>query len=258
MSKKILVRFDDICPTMDWEMWNKAVQTMDKYGIKPLIGVIPDCQDPDLHIDEAKPDFWEHIRSLQLRGYAIAMHGYIHVYDIKRRGIINKGFTSEFAGHSYEEQYDKIRKGKDIMIKHGIDTDVFFAPSHSFDLNTLKALKKCGFKYISDGKSCKPVLKEGIICIPSRDGGARSILPQSYVTRVFHAHEWARPGKYYNYEFFMDVCLNHSSEVISFDEYKKRACGNWFLQLLDEQLYLLWDRYIYYRIVPIINKLLHR
>ena len=46
----ILIRFDDICPTMNWEQWAKACALLDAYGKKPLIGVIPDCKDPDLQI----------------------------------------------------------------------------------------------------------------------------------------------------------------------------------------------------------------
>ena len=70
----ILIRFDDICPTMNWEQWAKACALLDAYGKKPLIGVIPDCKDPDLQINEAKENFWEYVRELQAQGYKIAMH----------------------------------------------------------------------------------------------------------------------------------------------------------------------------------------
>lgn len=55
--RKILVRFDDICPTMDWSQWNRAMKILKLYHVKPLIGVIPDCQDPDLLIDPPQRDF---------------------------------------------------------------------------------------------------------------------------------------------------------------------------------------------------------
>ena len=41
-NKYFFVRFDDICPTMDWEQFGRAAELMDKYDIKPLIGVIPE------------------------------------------------------------------------------------------------------------------------------------------------------------------------------------------------------------------------
>ena len=95
------------------------------------------------------------IKELEKKGYKIAMHGFNHVYDTKTRGNINCGFKSEFAGHSFIKQYEKIKKGKEILEFHNVYTDVFFAPSHSYDDNTLRALSKCGFKYISDGYSKK-------------------------------------------------------------------------------------------------------
>ena len=48
---KILLRFDDICPTMNWEQWDRAKQLMNEKGVTALLGVIPDCQDPDLNIE---------------------------------------------------------------------------------------------------------------------------------------------------------------------------------------------------------------
>lgn len=42
--RAILVRFDDICPTMNWEQWNRAVTVLERYNVKPLIGVIPDVR----------------------------------------------------------------------------------------------------------------------------------------------------------------------------------------------------------------------
>ena len=43
--RKILIRFDDICPTMNFEEFDKAIDLMDELDIKPLIGVIPKCED---------------------------------------------------------------------------------------------------------------------------------------------------------------------------------------------------------------------
>lgn len=53
---KILVRFDDICPTMDFVQFKRATDLLDQYEVKPLIGVIPDCKDPDLDIEKPHED----------------------------------------------------------------------------------------------------------------------------------------------------------------------------------------------------------
>ena len=79
--------------------------------------------------------------------------GHQHIFISQHKGMVNNRVGSEFAGLSYEKQLEKILAGQKILKEHGIETDVFFAPAHSYDLNTLRALKKAGFKYISDGKS---------------------------------------------------------------------------------------------------------
>ena len=108
--RKILLRFDDICPTMNWGQWERAKLLLDKADVKPLLGVIPDCHDPELMIDSPRQDFWSYVRSLQDQGYTIAMHGYQHIFQIKADGLVTKNKISEFAGLSYEEQMMKIKK----------------------------------------------------------------------------------------------------------------------------------------------------
>ena len=36
---------------MNWEQWGKAKQLLEEKGLVALLGVVPDCQDPDLMID---------------------------------------------------------------------------------------------------------------------------------------------------------------------------------------------------------------
>ena len=87
----------------------------------------------------------------QNNGFKVAIHGYNHKYTKSNSGILLYNKNSEFAGVSYQIQEEKLRKSKKIFKKHGLDTDLFIAPSHSFDFNTLNCLKRNGIKYISDG-----------------------------------------------------------------------------------------------------------
>ena len=64
----ILIRFDDICPTMDYSQFKKATDLLDKYNVHPLIGVIPECQDEELLIEEYHSDFWNYIKELEKKG----------------------------------------------------------------------------------------------------------------------------------------------------------------------------------------------
>ena len=150
---KIAVRLDDITPDMDWERFLKFKEVLDKYQVKPLIGVVPDNRDENLKGSQegAPTDFWTYIKELQKEGWVIAMHGYRHIYSTDKGGVFPLNNFSEFAGLSYEEQEKMLADGKRMLAEKGIETDVFMAPAHSYDKNTLKALIKTGFNKITDG-----------------------------------------------------------------------------------------------------------
>lgn len=188
MSQKTecMIRLDDITPDMNWERFYQAKAIFDKYDIRPLIGVVPDNQDVTLHKQEGREDFWNVIRQLQERGWAVAQHGTYHCYETKDSGILGINPFSEFAGLSYEVQVKKLQAGKRILDKNGIRTDVFMAPGHTYDKNTLKALKECGFHVITDGLSAKPYMEDGILCIPCRLRGFKK--PDGIDTMCLHTN----------------------------------------------------------------------
>lgn len=258
MTRKILVRFDDICPTMDFANFNEAVNLMDKYDVKPLIGVIPECKDKVLEIESVHLDFWEYVKSLQAKGYVVAMHGVNHVFCSQHRGIVTKRIGSEFAGLPLDVQVEMIRKGKEILNAHGIYTESFFAPAHSYDENTLKALNLNGFKYMSDGKSAKPYMLNGIKCIPCRSHGCPKIPKSGYITALFHAHEWALPNKEIDAQRFKNLINNYHKDIVTYAEYIAQDCGNSMIQQLDEKLYLIWSIDIKPFLAKVKHFLLHR
>lgn len=250
--RKILLRFDDICPTMNWGQWERAKLLLDKADVKPLLGVIPDCHDPELMIDSPRQDFWSYVRSLQDQGYTIAMHGYQHIFQIKADGLVTKNKISEFAGLSYEEQMMKIKKGKQIFEDNGINTVVFFAPAHSYDDNTLKALSSCGFKYISDGLSNRPYSRYGITLLPCRSGGIPSMrFAGEYFTAVVHAHEWEKKEKEREWCKYKSLLESYGQEIVSFAEFCQWKKGNGCLQRISERSYMVFRDYI----LPVIRRL---
>lgn len=243
MKRKILIRIDDICPTMDFKMFERACQLLDSVGAKPLLGVIPNCHDSNLQIEKPREDFWQYIQCLKNRGYSIAMHGYTHVYDTNVRGRVQMRFCSEFAGHSYQEQYGKLAKGKKIMEEHGCSTDVFFAPAHSYDEVTLQALNANGFHYISDGMSLKPYILHGIKCIPCRSLGIPKISGEGCYTVVLHCHEWKRSNSN-SYRRLEELCSKYANQIVSWKEYIDQPIGLLQMQLAVEWSYVRWRRYI--------------
>lgn len=155
MKRITVLRIDDVCPCMDLYWFDKTMEFLKKHNITGMLGVIPDCRDKALNVSREDSDFWNKIKEYQKDGWYIAMHGYQHLYDTKATGcvIFEHNKESEFAGHNYEVQLQRILDGKKILESKGIKTDAFFAPSHNYDKNTVKALKKAGFKYMADGRT---------------------------------------------------------------------------------------------------------
>jgi hypothetical protein len=58
---KYLLRLDDACHTMNRTNWNKVESILDKYKIKPMVGIIPDNKDVSLEYDKYDNDFLEQI-----------------------------------------------------------------------------------------------------------------------------------------------------------------------------------------------------
>ena len=69
MSQYIL-RLDDASDYMDTEKWQRMEDMLDKYGVKPLVGIIPDNQDSAL-VETYKQDseFWNKTARWKEKGW---------------------------------------------------------------------------------------------------------------------------------------------------------------------------------------------
>ncbi|MBR3307859.1 MAG: DUF2334 domain-containing protein [Lachnospiraceae bacterium] len=194
--RKIAVRIDDITPEMDWKRFKRFEDLLDKYGIKPLIGVIPACEDQKLDAGEDRnKDFDDRARYaawLKERideGWTVAVHGYHHVYTTKCGGLFPLNPKAEFAGVRYSRQIHMLRNGRKKLKELGIDSRIFMAPGHSFDGNTLKALKEAGYTYVTDGYGNGPFLRKGLKFLPISFLKDRELKKQEGVT-TFVVHTW--------------------------------------------------------------------
>ncbi len=178
-------RLDDIAPNMNGDNFNRLILIFDKYGIKPLLAVIPDNQDKELLKYQDIPDFWRIISNLKNRGYAIAQHGYRHLYKTQNGGVLGINKKGEFSGLDFETQKQMINDGKNIIMEKIAEPEIFVAPGHSFDKNTARALVECGFNYISDGIALYPFKKWGIVWLPQILWRPRKE-PFGMITVMFH------------------------------------------------------------------------
>ena len=133
-----------------------------------MLGVIPNIEDIELKKFKKKENFWDQIRKWDKKKWEISMHGYTHIYDseTKKKDYFNYGGKSEFFGHSYDEQFYRINNSLKIFKKENIKIRSFFAPNHTYDKNTFKALKDNGILKIIDGYGIMPHTKNGIKFIP--------------------------------------------------------------------------------------------
>lgn len=213
---KIAVRMDDITPDMDWERFLAFKEILDAHGIKPLIGVVPDNRDENLHRAKEAGDFWEYIKELQENGWSIALHGWQHIYTTKKGGLFPLNRFSEFAGVSYEKQKEMLQNGTEILKQHGIHTDMFMAPAHSYDKNTLRALIELGYTCMTDGFGKTPYVREGLTFYPISFMMGQSLKKRKgYTTMVVHANEISAEGMARYQKMFEE----HKDKFISYQEY---------------------------------------
>lgn len=215
--KRYLIRLDDACPTMDAEKWLRMENILDTYGVRPMVGVIPANKDPKQQIDAVDTEFWTKVKAWEKKGWAIALHGYDHCY-ISNDGL--KGLNplwerSEFAGVPLNEQKMKIREGIEVFNAHHISPKYFFAPSHTFDANTLLALREeSNIRIISDTIATRPYRKGEFVFIPQLGGRCTEMKLPGVWTFCLHPSTM-KEEDFASTERFLQA---HKEKMIGFDE----------------------------------------
>lgn len=207
-----IMRLDDASEYMDLNKWLQMERLLDEYSIKPIYGIIPHNEDPELiaygHVD----GFWSLMKSWQEKGWTPALHGYTHVFETDCGGVNPVNKRSEFAGVSIERQKQKIRDGVKILKDHGINPEIFFAPAHTFDVNTVEALKsESEIRIISDTIADDVYYQDEIYYIPQQSGQVRE-LPFKTVTFCYHPNIMTEED-YRNLEIFLDKHKNDFSII---------------------------------------------
>lgn len=181
-----LLRLDDAAEYLNIDNWAKMEKLLDKYSIKPIVGLIPCVKDEELKTYDFYPAIWEKARAWQKKGWTIALHGYSHVFETKEGGINPVNFKSEFAGLSLDTQKQKIKNGYSLLERKGVYPNVFFAPAHTFDKDTIRAVKdETPIRIISDTVAYDTYYLDEMYFIPQQSGKARK-LPFKTVTFCYH------------------------------------------------------------------------
>ena len=211
MSKYIL-RLDDASEYMCCANWKRIESLLDKYEIKPIVGIIPHNEDPELLKYERDDAFWKRVANWHSKGWEIALHGYNHVFVSEAGGLNPVNTRSEFAGVSIDIQKEKISCGIQILNEHNIYPRVFFAPAHTFDNNTLLALKeRSDIRIISDTIANKTYSFNDFTFVPQQSGKCRK-LPFHTITFCYHPNSMTEKD-FISLELFL---MKHNTKFICF------------------------------------------
>jgi predicted deacetylase len=190
MRASYILRFDDICPTMNWSVWTRVESALRDFGIRPIVAVVPKNDDPELRVGPERVDFWDLVREWQHLGWSVAMHGYEHRYSTCDAGITGLNRRSEFAGVSRATQISHIDSALRIFAEHKVYPSLWVAPGHSFDWTTVECLRDRGINVISDGFFSRPVRYRGMIWVPQQLWRFR-YMPAGLWTVCSHVNGWS-------------------------------------------------------------------
>lgn len=230
---RYLMRLDDASEYMDVVKWERMERLLDRYKVLPIVGIIPDNQDKSLTEKyERDFSFWEKADRWIKKGWAPALHGCEHRYVTNEGGINPINHKSEFAGLPYEKQAEKMERGWKLLKEHGIESEIFFAPAHTFDWNTLKAIKNTtNIRIISD-TIATDIYKEGAFWfIPQQSGRVRKIgWPCKLVTFCYHPNTMGDA----DYKILEDFLGKNGKQFVAFEQslLKSRKFGmlDWMLR----------------------------
>lgn len=214
---RYLIRLDDACPYMDSKKWQRMEDLLDKYGVKPMVGIIPANADPKTMIEPENSMFWGKAKVWKEKGWAIALHGYDHCYisDEGMKGLNPMWSRSEFAGVSLETQREKIRKGVYILKQYGLEAKYFFAPSHTFDENTLTALREeSNIVIVSDTIGRYPYKIDDFWFIPQITGHCVKMPLKGIYTFCFHPNTM-NDSSFINLENFLKL---YGGQFVNFND----------------------------------------
>ncbi|MFA5746034.1 MAG: DUF2334 domain-containing protein [archaeon] len=218
MKQYNLFRLDDVCDKMpNYQNVFKFIKLLNKYNIKPLMGVIPAVKD-ELIIDQKSTFKIKELEPfIKKNQIIIALHGYEHKYSYGNKGILKLNSKSEFSGLNFNSQSQKIKSALSILKKElAITPKYFFAPSHNYDENTLAVLKEYNLINV-DGISLYPFEYLGVKHIPQQKNQLNpklDLFKNGIFVNHFHPDE-ITTTKLIEIEKF---CKEHKSTLINFDD----------------------------------------
>ena len=178
-------------------------------------------------------NFWDVVRKWKEKGWEIGMHGTNHLYEksVGKKDFLGHGGNTEFCGLSFDEQFLKIKKGLEKFKAEKISIRTFFAPNHTFDENTLLALKQCGIYEVLDGYGLMPYKENDIKFIPQLFYNLYA-LPFGIQSTQIHLNYWKQKD-FINFEEFIQ---KNAKKIITYDQAIEKVNNNFSYTLIKNVL----------------------
>lgn len=140
----VVLRYDDYCTKSSTELEIKILDALQRKSVSCTFGVVPYVHGLRNALTQTKADILK--KALKAGTVEVALHGFYHIRD---RNAVH----GEFLGLEYNRQVEKIAKGK-VFLQQMLNTKIttFIPPYNLYDINTIRALEKVQFKYISGNK----------------------------------------------------------------------------------------------------------
>lgn len=217
---KFIIRLDDITEGTNWKYFELLKDTFDKYGIKPIVGIVPINKDytiEDKNYLISREDFFAKVRELQDNGYSIAMHGVEHdLVKTHIKSLVDINNYGELVACTYEDKLKYLKNGLNILNQESIFTNIYMPPAHWIDDETVNVLSGIGFKYITDGLFLFPKKIKGIWFVPQQLWKPRRIYLPGIFTICLHINN-------NTIEEIHNICRfieNNHKSFINFDDIK--------------------------------------
>ena len=211
-----LIRLDDASEHWNKNNWHRMYDLLSKYSVAPIFAIIPQNTDPVLLKYPLDKEYSKTILEWISVGWEPALHGCNHFFDSDCKGINPVNNYSEFAGVSLDEQKRKIRVGYESLKNKGIDAKIFVAPAHTFDENTIEALRsETPIRIISDTVANDVYYEDEFYYIPQQSGKVRN-LPFKVTTFCYHPNTMDDSA----FEELENFFIRHQKKFISFSDIK--------------------------------------
>jgi peptidoglycan/xylan/chitin deacetylase (PgdA/CDA1 family) len=148
----VVIRFDDYCTGSPTDAELRIFMAFAKRHIPlnvaviPFVGAFPKEGQPDpAGLSEGKA--WILKKLIAENGFEVLDHGYSH--ELANGNQTN---SSEFCDRPYQEQYERMARGKRLLeTMVGVKVTGFVPPWNTYDENTIRVAKACGMRTFSPG-----------------------------------------------------------------------------------------------------------